>query len=141
MYEVQSPPGGVPAAYALPEPPREPDTLVTRQAHPGPADRRRRPRPRTSRSSPAQRRRGRRRALLAAVLGTVVTLGAVEQTTGDRPTGRHEPVGVGGGERRGLGADKADQGGGGGSSSSKPTDPGQDIPGTADGRRIDRLQR
>ncbi|WP_372350226.1 ATP-binding protein [Streptomyces sp. KL116D] len=139
MYEEsQSPPGGVPAAYALPEPPREPDTLVTRQAPPGP--------PPTVVGGRAPSRKsvvtGTRRnlvaagagALLAAVLGTVVTLGATSNN--DEPpsdkvgTNPSASAGENGGE---LGADKADQGGGGGSSSSKPTDPGQDgIPGTAD---------
>ncbi|MFD4629384.1 ATP-binding protein [Streptomyces sp. NPDC058284] len=79
--ESASPPGGVPAAFALPAPPAEPDTLVTSRVAPTVAG-----------AGPAPSRRsiisGTRRnliaagagALLAAVLGTVVTLGA---TSGD----------------------------------------------------------
>ncbi|MET8685825.1 ATP-binding protein [Streptomyces sp. NPDC004732] len=87
--ESASPPGGIPAAFALPEPPPEPDTLVTSRVTPAPG------------AGPAPSRRsiisGTRRnlvaagagALLAAVLGTVVTLGATsgnDDPPGDKVT-------------------------------------------------------
>ncbi|MEU6127485.1 ATP-binding protein, partial [Streptomyces sp. NPDC047123] len=73
--ESASPPGGVPAAFALPVPPPEPDTLVAGPATPvaqGPAPGRRSLVNGTRRNLVAAGAG----ALLAAVLGTVVTLGA-----------------------------------------------------------------
>ncbi|MYW67641.1 ATP-binding protein [Streptomyces sp. SID8379] len=147
MYEEsQSPPGGVPAAYAQPEPPREPDASLTRQVPPTPAP----PAPTVIGGGAAPSRKsvvtGTRRnlvaagagALLAAVLGTVVTLGATsnnDQPPSDKVnTNPSATAGESGGD---LGADKADQGGDKGgddsASTAEPTDPGKDgIPGTAD---------
>ncbi|MFJ8820695.1 ATP-binding protein [Streptomyces sp. NPDC102467] len=139
MYEESaSPPRGVPAAYALPVPPREPETLVSRQA-PVPA-----PAPGTGKAPTRKSIVGGTRrnlvaagagALLAAVLGTVVTLGATsnnDEPPSDRVgTNPSATAGESGGD---LGADKADQGGdSGGGATSGPADPGKDgIAGTAD---------
>ncbi|MFJ9039614.1 ATP-binding protein [Streptomyces sp. NPDC102406] len=142
MYEESaSPPGGVPAAFALPEPPREPDTVVTRQGSPVPAP--------TVLGGKAPTRRsivsGTRRnlvaagagALLVAVLGTVVTLGAMSGN--DDPSSDKvgtNPSATAGENSGGLGAEEAEQGdagGGGGGALPGPTDPGVDgIPGTSD---------
>ena len=96
--ESASPPGGVPAAFAAARsrPRRPPRPSVT---HSGDARRRRRRGPRPGRRSVVN---GTRRnlvaagagALLAAVLGTVVTLGATSDPDADagRP-GRRQPVG------------------------------------------------
>ncbi|MFF6997361.1 ATP-binding protein [Streptomyces sp. NPDC008313] len=92
--EPASPPGGVPAAFALPPAPAEAATLVTHQAAPAPA-----PAGRGGAASGMKRLvNGTRRnlvaagagALLAAVLGTVVTLGA----TSDHNENPSEQVGV-----------------------------------------------
>lgn len=140
MYEESaSPPGGVPAAYPLSEPPVEPETLVARQAAPVP------PAPTVVGGKAPTRKSivtGTRRnlvaagagALLAAVLGTVVTLGATsnnDQPPSDKVgTNPSASAGENGGD---LGADQADPGSGGGGSTSTPSDPGKDgIPGTAD---------
>lgn len=127
--ESASPPGGVPAAY-LAEQSGEPSTLVTHRSGPGPA---------THRAGIASRLvSGTRRnlvaagagALLVAVLGTVVTLGATSDPNGDTPS---EKVGVNpsasaGADDDSLGADKAKKGDGdaGTGSVSTPTDPGPD---------------
>ncbi|MFF1450731.1 ATP-binding protein [Streptomyces sp. NPDC058274] len=126
--ESASPPGGVPAGFALPAPP-EPTTLVTH---------------RPAASAPVRRSGGigsrlvsgtRRNlvaagsgALLAAVLGTVVTLG---MTSGDNTDDPAEKVGVNPSASQGanddsLGADKAKKGSGEAGASSEPTDPGPD---------------
>ncbi|MFF0020786.1 ATP-binding protein [Streptomyces sp. NPDC005496] len=121
-----SPPGGVPAAFALPAPP-EPSTLVTQ---------------RPAATAPARRTAGvkglvsgtRRNlvaagsgALLAAVLGTVVTLGMTSDNNDD-PSERVgvNPTASQGAEDDSLGADKADKGSGDAGTSSEPTDPGPD---------------
>ncbi|MFG2503529.1 ATP-binding protein [Streptomyces sp. NPDC048441] len=83
--ESASPPGGVPAAFALPAPPPpEPETLVTRKATPvgvGPAPTRRSIVSGTRRNLVAAGAG----ALLAAVLGTVVTLGATSDNNDNPP--------------------------------------------------------
>ncbi|MFC5212275.1 ATP-binding protein [Streptomyces coerulescens] len=126
--ESQSPPGGVPAAFL---PGGDTSTLVTHQA-----------------SSPAASHKGRggirsfaRRnlvaagagALLVAVLGTVVTLGA---TSDNDPNAPSNQVGVNPSASQGpgddsLGADKVESNEGKGSgdtgtATSRPTDPGPD---------------
>jgi len=128
--ESASPPGGVPAAFVMAEPPGEPTTLVTHRAEPG---------------GPAPKRvgvagrlvSGTRRnlvaagagALLAAVLGTVVTLGATSDHSNDTPS---EKVGVNpsasqGSDDDSLGADKAKKGGDSDTGTvATPTDPGPD---------------
>ncbi|MFF4352699.1 ATP-binding protein [Streptomyces sp. NPDC001530] len=128
--ESASPPGGVPAAFTLAEPPGEPTTLVTHRAEPG--------RPAAKRAGVAGRLvTGTRRnlvaagagALLAAVLGTVVTLGATSDHNGDTPS---EKVGVNpsasqGSDDDSLGADKAKKGGDSDTGVvATPTDPGPD---------------
>ncbi|MFI8929624.1 ATP-binding protein [Streptomyces sp. NPDC053474] len=141
--ESASPPGGVPTAFVppvLPVPPTptaspdEAETVVTRQAAPGPA-----PVP-----GPAPTRRailrGTRRnlvaagagALLVAVLGTVVTLGATSDNNNDG--GRHDKVRTdqsasADDDGDGMGADKPGDG-----SSHRPADPGGNgVPGTSGG--------
>ncbi|MCX5086859.1 ATP-binding protein [Streptomyces sp. NBC_00401] len=131
--ESASPPGGVPAAFAPPAPPRpEPDTLVSRQAGPGPG------------AKPGGARRavltGTRRnlvaagagALLAAVLGTVVTLGATSNNDTPSDSVNVNPSASQGEDGGDIGADKADQGDDAGSTR-RPADPGKDgIPNTSD---------
>ncbi|WP_405882526.1 ATP-binding protein [Streptomyces sp. NBC_01384] len=127
--ESASPPGGVPAAFGLPAPAGEASTLVTNRVEPGLA---------SKRVSVAGRLvSGTRRnlvaagagALLAAVLGTVVTLGATSNNNNDTPS---EKVGVNpsasqGGQDDSLGADKAKKGGGSDTGVvTVPTDPGPD---------------
>ncbi|WP_409059714.1 ATP-binding protein [Streptomyces sp. SYP-A7185] len=127
--ESASPPGGVPAAFALPAPPPEPETLVTRNAASGAG------------AGPAPTRRsivnGTRRnlvaagagALLAAVLGTVVTLGATSDNN-DNPPDKVKTEQSASEEQGddGLTADKPAK-----DSTSRPDDDGPDnIPGTAD---------
>ncbi|MBA4862641.1 ATP-binding protein [Streptomyces sp. PSKA54] len=135
--ESASPPGGVPAAYSFAEPAAE-TALVTHRdsARPGAG------------AEPAGARRtllsGARRnlvaagagALLVAVLGTVVTLGA---TSGNEEL-PSEKVGVNpsvseGSDGGGIGADEAEEGDDGGDTDStkRPVDPGEDgIVGTED---------
>ncbi|MEI5101518.1 ATP-binding protein [Streptomyces sp. PmtG] len=143
--ESASPPGGVRATFVPPMPATSPDeveTVVSQQAtsapapvpppvpgHPGPGG-----------AAPTRRAivRGTRRnlvaagagALLVAVLGTVVTLGA---TSGDDkdPSDkvRTDQSASADGDGGGLGADKPGKGG----SSQGPVDPGKDgVPGTSD---------
>ncbi|MHA5052022.1 ATP-binding protein [Streptomyces sp. SD15] len=135
--ESASPPGGVPSAFALQEPGGEPSTLVTHRAEPGPAAKRAGVAGVAGRLVSGTRRNlaaAGAGALLAAVLGTVVTLGATSNNNTDDPS---EKVGVNpsasqGADDDSLGADKAknDDGGGGGGSDtgavSVPTDPGPD---------------
>ncbi|MGY1578553.1 ATP-binding protein [Streptomyces sp. MN13] len=131
--ESASPPGGVPASRpefpSLARPADVPATLVTHHSTPG--------------GTPSRAARGGLRglarrnlaaagagALLVAVLGTVVTLGATSGNDADSPSDR---VGVNpsasqdGGDGS-LGADEADSGedSGTGSATSRPTDPGPD---------------
>ncbi|WP_051855940.1 ATP-binding protein [Streptomyces sp. NRRL B-1347] len=137
--ESASPPGGVPAAFLPAVPPvptaspDEAETVVTRQAAPPPVPVR----------GPAPTRRailrGTRRnlvaagagALLVAVLGTMVTLGATSDDDGGG--GPHNKVRTdqsasADDDGDGLGADKPSDG-----SSHGPADPGRDgVPGTSD---------
>ncbi|WP_406316542.1 ATP-binding protein [Streptomyces sp. NBC_00118] len=131
--ESASPPGGVPAAFAPPVPPLpDPVTLVSRQAGPGPG------------AKPGGARRavltGTRRnlaaagagALLVAVLGTVVTLGATSNNDTPSDSVNVNPSASQGEDGGGIGADDADQGGDAGSTR-QPADPGKDgIPNTSD---------
>ncbi|MFC8128621.1 ATP-binding protein [Streptomyces sp. NPDC057302] len=128
--ESASPPGGVPAAFALPVPPPEPETLVTRNASPS-----------AGAGGPAPTRRsivnGTRRnlvaagagALLAAVLGTVVTLGATSDNNDNPPDKvKTEQSASEDQDDDGLTADKPAKG-----STSRPDSDGPDnVPGTAD---------
>ncbi|MGW0755410.1 ATP-binding protein [Streptomyces sp. NPDC002814] len=128
--ESQSPPGGTPAAFPPLQPPAsEPATLVTHRSPSGPA---------------AHKGRGGLRGLarrnlvavgagvlLAAVLGTVVTLGATsdnDPTTPSNEVGPNPSVSQGTGDDS-LGADEADKGddsddsGDVGAATSGPTEP------------------
>ncbi|MGW1891094.1 ATP-binding protein [Streptomyces sp. NPDC002004] len=133
--ESASPPGGVPAAFALPGTDGEAETLLTPRdgRSPVPAAK--------SASGPWARLTGARRnvvaagagALLAAVLGTVVTLGATsdQHDTPSDKVGVHPAASQDTGDD-GLGADKAGDGSG---DAAKPrrTDPGKDgLIGTSD---------
>lgn len=128
--ESASPPGGVPAAFALPTPPPEPETLVTRKAAPA-----------ASVGGPAPTRRsivnGTRRnlvaagagALLAAVLGTVVTLGATSDGNDNPPDKvKTEQSASEDQDDDGLTADKPAK-----DSTSRPDDGTGEVPGTEDG--------
>ncbi|WP_069886027.1 AAA family ATPase [Streptomyces luteocolor] len=133
--ESASPPGGVPAAFAQPAPPAEPDTLVTSRIAPAAAGA-------GAGSGAAPSRRslisGTRRnlvaagagALLAAVLGTVVTLGATSGND-DPPASDKVKTEQSAKEDRdggGLTADKPQK-----DSTSRPDDPGKDgVVGTSD---------
>ncbi|MEU3739174.1 ATP-binding protein [Streptomyces sp. NPDC032198] len=127
--ESASPPGGVPAAFALPTPPPEPETLVTRKAAPavgvGPAPTRRSIVNGTRRNLVAAGAG----ALLAAVLGTVVTLGATSDKNDNPPDKvKTEQSATEDQGDDGLTADKPAK-----DSTSRPDDDGADnIPGTAD---------
>lgn len=129
--ESQSPPGGVPAAFPVGPPPSSGDTstIVVNRAVSGPP-------PKTHRGG--IRGLARRNlvaagagALLAAVLGTVVTLGATSNNDANNPS---DKVGVNPSASQGpddgsLGADtpKNDSGKGDtGNATSRPTDPGPD---------------
>ncbi|WP_329334636.1 ATP-binding protein [Streptomyces sp. NBC_00663] len=130
--ESQSPPGGVPMAFPPLQPPNETATLVTHRA--------------AAPAGPVPNRKARgglkglaRRnlvaagagALLAAVLGTVVTLGATSDNDANNPS---DKVGVNpsasqGADDGSLGADvpKNDDGKSDtGTATSRPTDPGPD---------------
>ncbi|MGW3117468.1 ATP-binding protein [Streptomyces sp. NPDC001107] len=124
--ESQSPPGGVPAAFPASPPPSSGDTstIVVNRAMSGP---------------PSKTHRGGIRglarrnlvaagagALLAAVLGTVVTLGATSNNDANNPS---DNVGVNPSASQGtddgsLGADKPKSDTG--TATSRPTDPGPD---------------
>ena len=134
--ESQSPPGGVPAA-AFPPPGKEATTLVTHRASaPSPS-----PSPATSHKGRGGVRGFARRnlvaagsgALLVAVLGTVVTLGATSDNTTDNPAtqvGVNPSASQGIGDD-GIGADKVEgddgkNSGDTGTATSRPTDPGPD---------------
>ncbi|WP_432187728.1 ATP-binding protein [Streptomyces sp. Tue6028] len=130
--ESASPPGGVPAAFVLAEPPAEPTTLVTHRAEP---DRLAgKPMGVAGRLVSGTRRNlvaAGAGALLVAVLGTVVTLGATSNHEDNPPS---EKVGVNpsatqGGDDDSLGADKAKKDGDSDSDTGSvptPTDPGPD---------------
>ncbi|MGW1562098.1 ATP-binding protein [Streptomyces sp. NPDC002144] len=133
--ESQSPPGGVPAAFgavaALPPPTGETSTIVVNRAAPGPG------------TPPKAHRAGIRGlarrnlvaagagALLVAVLGTVVTLGATSNNDANNPS---DKVGVNPSASQGvddgsLGADTPKNGNGSGdtgTATSRPSDPGPD---------------
>ncbi|MFF4793002.1 ATP-binding protein [Streptomyces sp. NPDC001276] len=130
--ESASPPGGVPTPFpALQQSSEDASTPVTHQA-PVPG----------SPHAPAKHRVGikglaRRNlvaagagALLAAVLGTVVTLGATSQNTPDTPSDNVNPSAGQDVDDGSLGADtpKQDRSGGGdtGTATSRPTDPGHE---------------
>ncbi|WP_369211383.1 ATP-binding protein, partial [Streptomyces flavofungini] len=127
--ESASPPGGVPAAFAQPAPP-EPETLVSSRVTPVLVP----PKTPSRRSIVSGTRRNLvaagAGALLVAVLGTVVTLGATSGGGDDDPGDRvkteqsaTEDPGEGG-----MNADKPQK-----DSTSRPVDPGEDgITGTAD---------
>jgi hypothetical protein len=126
--ESASPPGGVPAAFPPLQPPGDTYTLVAHQP---------------SSPKPHNKARGGLRGyarrnlvaagagvLLAAVLGTVVTLGATSNNNADNPS---DKVGVNPSASQGtdddsLGADKAKNGDNNdtGTATSRPTDPGPD---------------
>ncbi|MEU6146070.1 ATP-binding protein [Streptomyces sp. NPDC047081] len=132
--ESQSPPGGVPAALLPPRPPSTGDsaTIVVNRAAAGPSG-----------GPPKAHRAGFRGlarrnlvaagagALLAAVLGTVVTLGATSNNDANNPS---DKVGVNPSASQGvddgsLGADtptNGDDKGDTGTATSRPTDPGPD---------------
>ncbi|KAA0935877.1 ATP-binding protein, partial [Streptomyces apricus] len=138
--ESASPPGGVPAAFAaVPslQSPGEPATLITHRTGPAaPA------RPGT-RGGLKGLVHGTRRnlvaagagALLAAVLGTVVTLGATSSPDDDAPA---EKVGVNpsasaGEDGSDLGAERPKKGSGEADSTNRAPDPGKDgVVGTSD---------
>ncbi|MGP4006154.1 ATP-binding protein [Streptomyces sp. 4N124] len=128
--ESQSPPGGTPAAFPPLQPPAsDPATLVTHRSPSGPA---------AHKGRGGLRGLARRNlvaagagALLAAVLGTVVTLGATsdnDPTTPSNEVGPNPSASQGTGDDS-LGADKADNGddnnesGDVGAATSSPTDP------------------
>ncbi|CAL9530948.1 hypothetical protein SUDANB58_04044 [Streptomyces sp. enrichment culture] len=129
--ESASPPKGAPAAFPPLRPPAQSPALVTQRsaASPGPA------------RAPQGGIKGFARrnlvaagagALLVAVLGTVVTLGATSDNEGGAPSdhvGVNPSASQGTGDG-GLGADRADsdqgEGSGGGPAVGRPTDPGPD---------------
>lgn len=147
--ESQSPPGGVPAPFPQLQRPADSSTLVTYQASAPSSS----PTVSTaSSSSSTHKARGGLRglarrnlvaagagALLVAVLGTVVTLGATSDNETNPPSqqvGVNPSASPGAGDDS-LGADKAennDDGSGGiGATTSEPTDPGPDgTHGTSD---------
>ncbi|MCW8383635.1 ATP-binding protein [Streptomyces justiciae] len=129
--ESQSPPGGIPAFPPL-QPPNDPSTLVThRAAAPTPAVPNRKARGGLKGLARRNLVAAGAGALLAAVLGTVVTLGATSNNDADNPS---DKVGVNpsasqGADDGSLGADvpKNDDGKGDtGTATSRPTDPGPD---------------
>ncbi|MFR0358278.1 ATP-binding protein [Streptomyces sediminimaris] len=129
--ESQSPPGGVPAALpgAAPPPSGDTSTVVVHRALSGPVSKAHRAGIRgLARRNLVAAGAG---ALLAAVLGTVVTLGATSSNDANTPS---DQVGVNPSASQGLddgslGADqpKSDTGGGDtGAATSRPTNPGPD---------------
>lgn len=128
--ESASPPGGVPAAAFLAEQSGDPSTLVTHRAEPGPGAHRAGIASRLVSGTKRNLVAAGAGALLVAVLGTVVTLGATSDGSNDPPS---EKVGVNPSASQGtdddsLGADKAKKGDGdsGTGAVSTPTDPGPD---------------
>lgn len=127
--ESQSPPGGVPTAFPPLQSPLDHSTLVTNRV--------------PAASAPNRKARGglkglaRRNlvaagagALLAAVLGTVVTLGATSNPENDNPSTKvgPNPSASQGADDGSLGADVPKNGDKGdtGEATSRPTDPGPD---------------
>ncbi|WP_329532367.1 ATP-binding protein [Streptomyces sp. NBC_01450] len=129
--ESASPPGGVPAAFVLSAPAGEPSTLVTNRVEPGPASKRVGVGSRLVTGTRRNLVAAGAGALLVAVLGTVVTLGATSNNNTDNPS---EKVGVNpsasqGSQDGSLGADKAKKGSGDDGDAAvvtAPTDPGPD---------------
>jgi hypothetical protein len=124
--ESASPPGGTPAPFPPLQPPGDTYTLVAHQSSVMP--------------TPHNKARGGLRgyarrnlvaagagALLAAVLGTVVTLGATSNNNADNPSDKvgPNPSASQGTDDGSLGADKA-KNGDTGTATSSPTDPGPD---------------
>ncbi|MFS8198856.1 ATP-binding protein [Streptomyces sp. CWNU-52B] len=136
--ESASPPGGVPAAFAaVPslQGPGEPATLITHRG--GPAA------PAKARGVGGRLVNGTRRnlvavgagALLAAVLGTVVTLGATSNPDDNAPAEKvgTNPSATAGDEDGGLDADRPKKGSSDVEPVAPPTDAGEDgVLGTAD---------
>ncbi|MDQ1048644.1 hypothetical protein QFZ76_006880 [Streptomyces sp. V4I2] len=141
--ESQSPPGGVPAAFPQLQRPADSSTLVTYQAS-SPSSSAPRSNGAAGSSPASHKARGGLKglakrnlvaagagALLVAVLGTVVTLGATSENDANNPS---DQVGVNPSASQGLndgslGADvpKNDDGSGDtGPATSRPTDPGPD---------------
>ncbi|WOX12612.1 ATP-binding protein [Streptomyces sp. N50] len=133
--ESATPPGGIPAPFPPLQPPGDTYTLVAHQPSP--------PKPH-NKARGGLRGYARRNlvaagagVLLAAVLGTVVTLGATSNNNADNPS---DKVGVNPSASQGtdddsLGADPAKKGDGSGTgtATSRPTDPGPDgTMGTSD---------
>ncbi|MEU3934699.1 ATP-binding protein [Streptomyces sp. NPDC029044] len=126
--ESASPPGGVPAAFPTLQKPPSP-TLVTHRSSPAPSRKARGGLQGLARRNLVAAGAG---ALLVAVLGTVVTLGATSDKDQNPPS---DQVGVNPSASQGindgsLGADRpANEGGGGagtGEAAARPTDPGPD---------------
>ncbi|QFZ74230.1 ATP-binding protein [Streptomyces fagopyri] len=132
--ESASPPGGVPAAFpavALSDPYGETSTLITHRSRPG-ADKHAGVAGRLVSGTRRNLVAAGAGALLVAVLGTVVTLGATSNNNSETPS---EKVGVNpsasqGSDDSSLDADKPKKGGSDGESPSgavsTPTDPGPD---------------
>ncbi|WP_405658582.1 ATP-binding protein [Streptomyces sp. NBC_00079] len=125
--ESQSPPRGIPAALPGVPPPGDASTLVVHRGMSGPM-----PKPHRAGIRGLARRNlvaAGAGALLAAVLGTVVTLGATSNNDANNPS---DKVGVNpsasqGADDGSLGADKPKSGNGDtGTATSRPTDPGPD---------------
>ncbi|MES5817066.1 ATP-binding protein [Streptomyces sp. RG80] len=128
--ESQSPPGGVPAAFPPLQSPFDSSTLVTNRVPAAPVPNRK--------ARGGLRGLARRNlvaagagALLAAVLGTVVTLGATSDNDPNAPSNKvgPNPSASQGADDGSLGADlpKNDDGSGDtGTATSRPTDPGPD---------------
>ncbi|MFJ2263366.1 ATP-binding protein [Streptomyces sp. NPDC087844] len=150
--ESASPPGGVPAALAMVpslQGPGEPATLVTHRTGPASSAGTGGAKAGGAKAGGAKTGgvkglvNGARRnvvaagagALLAAVLGTVVTLGATSNPDDNTPS---EKVGVtpsasADDDGEGLGADRPKKGSGDADSTARPTDPGEDgVLGTSD---------
>ncbi|MEU9735008.1 ATP-binding protein [Streptomyces sp. NPDC048002] len=127
--ESQSPPGGTPVAFpTLQQPEGDPALVIHRTPAPGASRAARGGLKGLAKRNLVAAGAG---ALLVAVLGTVVTLGATSDGEADNPSGQ---VGVNPSASQGLGddslgADRADDGEGSGdtgTATSRPTDPGPD---------------
>ncbi|MGW7208906.1 ATP-binding protein [Streptomyces sp. NPDC054837] len=127
--ESQSPPGGVPAAFPPLQSPFDNSTLVTNRVPAGPVPNRK---ARGGLKGLARRNlvAAGAGALLAAVLGTVVTLGATSNPDNDNPSTKvgPNPSASQGLDDGSLGADVPKNGDEGdtGEATSRPTDPGPD---------------
>ncbi|MFE6362483.1 ATP-binding protein [Streptomyces sp. NPDC057806] len=127
--ESQSPPGSTPAAFPALQPPSgDPSLVIHRTSGPAPSRKARGGLKGLAKRNLVAAGAG---ALLVAVLGTVVTLGATSDGDGATPS---DQVGVNPSASQGagdgsLGADEADDGEGSGdtgTATSRPTDPGPD---------------